>query len=161
MHVHRLYIILFSSLAIIGGKSDNYVGKIVPQKHRIAMKPGGPHPGVWSGNHMKFRYRYVKTPSQIEFSGNLSLIDIPVSANLTRICFWVHFLDSEGRITRDRTVYSSNAFWEGEKNIQKNLNPPAATKAMAFSYQVNVGSGDGALKFHMVPYQKAENATRP
>jgi hypothetical protein len=156
MHVHRLYIILLSGLALIGCRSDNYVGKIVPQKNRIALKQGGPHPGVWSGNHMKFRYSYFKTPSQIEFSGSLSLVDIPASANKARIGLWVHFLDSEGRIIRDRTVYSSNMFWEGKKIIQKNLNPPAGTKGMAFSYEASVGSGlgDGALKFQMIPYQE-------
>jgi hypothetical protein len=119
MHVLKLTIVLLSSLALIGCRSDNYVGKIVPQQNKIALKQGGPHQGIWSSNHMKFRYMYFKTPSQIEFSGKLSLLDIPASVNMESIGFWVHFLDSEGRIIRDRTVYSSNAFWVGEKHTKK------------------------------------------
>lgn len=163
MHVHKLYIVLLSSLVLIGCKSDNYVGKIVPQQNRIALQRGGPHPGIWSGNHMTFRYGYFKTPSQIEFSGKLNLVHIPASVDIARIGFWVHFLDSEGRIIRDRTVFSSDAFWVGGKYIQKNLNPPTGTKGMTFSYQVSVGSGHGddSENFHMAPHRmkRKGNAT--
>ena len=145
---HMFFIVVLLGIWALMGCVPSHEGRIVPQQNRIALKAGGPHQGAWIRNHATFDFVYTRTPGQLGLSGNLSITGLRY--RLTSFTFWLHFLDADGKIIRNQALFSTSQMKSVTMN--HNLNLPAGTTAISFSYSGVQGERGIQIEFQSFPF---------
>ncbi len=122
--------------------------RVVDGKNRIRISPGTDEVlGVWTTGDLSLAYGYVFKGESLKIKGNITLANrIKNFTVMENLRLRVNFVDSEGRVTGGRNVYTSPYREEISMlrlAFNRELRVPPGSTAMAFSYGGRVGEGGG------------------
>lgn len=134
-------VILICTLTACQSRFLTYEGAMAKEESRVPLLDGGPHIGSWKTLDLQMEYRYVRTPDSLQIAGDLEF-DSSLQFGFTtmeRFYLRVNFLDTEGKVLESRAVVTSSYRKMIKKlTFERDLELPAGTRGMAFSYKGRV-----------------------
>lgn len=131
-----------------GCAANNYfIGAQVAPKHRIELKEGSPHDGVFKTADITLSYQYSKAPARLQINGSLEYALHLSNTYRSMLYFYLHiyFLDSTDKILgRQILVQASELDGFENQTVTKHFTPPHGTVALAFGYRGKT-QGDASL----------------
>ncbi len=126
--------------------SSDYKGLIVPSENLIVLQNQGSHEGKWQAEDIFVTYHYTRSVDILKISGLIDFAD-SLKGNFTRLDdfdLWIHFVNSENKITGNIRISPFTAFNQIEAApFEKNVELPADTQAMVFAYSGRASDAGG------------------
>ena len=151
------YIIAFTGLlwfvmftALTGCQTLNrFIGKTVQKSKRLPISESKPQPILWQAKDLSFEFTCIRESDTLSLTGMLVLDESYEQFEiLDYMFFWVHFLDSEGKLLDSKVAWSAarTTAYTGQRkrwSVKSSLTLPLNATAVAFSYWGQVVQGGG------------------